>query len=279
MAIATTAGVNPFMPKGVDPAQVYASQVSMNDQINDMNPFGAGDYGLFAQGMSSFGNGITPTIGSPLGFSGGVPGYGGYAGPGSEVMNMTQEQYLEYQDRLNTRAEEYSDKSEDRRIEREVRREHKMKAATFLSEAPEDVVTRQVGLLQRKIKDGDQDHIMDEYTKLTNLVRNQLEESNCKNVPDEQIKAHAEKLYYQITGKNLLDDITEHGDSSFVQGLKQGSILGCLFTDYRTSKSNIAEITDEKINKKEIAANWAGRAIGFGSLLGGILAIAKYLKK
>lgn len=153
----------------------------------------------------------------------------------------------------------------------------KINAATeFASTAPENVVTRQIGVLQRQIKNNEQNHIKAEYDNLLNRVRDSLKEAGYTNVDENQIKAHAEKLYYEASGKDIITDLQEHGNNEFVQGLTEGVFgLGLLFNS-KSSKDNISDITGEAVSGGDQVQRWAGRIIAGGAAILGIIALAKH---
>lgn len=247
-----------------NPTQLYTSRIGALDTFQDssalnyddsiFNPmYGGGAYGGAYGARSMYG-----------GMSGGMYGYG----PGSEIMNMTQEQYLNYQEKMNQRMEEYDEAARLRQIDRSVRFRHRQEAAEFAADAPENAISRQIASLQRKIKEDDQDNIMHEYEKLTKLVRQKLEESGYRNVPDEQIKAYAEKLYANSTGANVVDDIKTNSTSPLLQGLGEGTGLGFLFHHSDVNASdNIARITGENVSQSDKTWKWAGRILGAVGLL------------
>ena len=245
----------------VDSAQSYANSYANNIMNSDEDFAGLGaigDVGYINNNSNIFGGGTyySGGMGAGMGYGGGMGmNYGGGMGmgyvPGSETMNMTQEQFLQHQEKM-----------ENYQIEKQVRQQKKLANAEFSSTAAEDSITRQIGILQRKIKNNEQDNVYTEYNKLINEVEIKLKEGGYigEHTDKNQIKAYAEKLYLKSTGKSVTEDLTQNGDSGFVQGLKQG--IGCgfgsLFTNKKNYEDNISAITGEA--KSSTSSTW--KAVG-----------------
>jgi len=233
-------------------AQLYANQAGVADLADDtfvgMNPLcGSGSVfgGSYGMGMGSMGMGY---------------------GPGSEVMNMSQIDYLKYQETM-----------ENFQLAKQGRQKKALEFAEFASTAADDVIARQTGILQRQVRNNEQDYVMGEYNKLTEAVKAKFKEAGYVNVPEAEVKAHAERLYYQATGKSITDDLQEHGDSSFVQGLKQGAFgLGWLVANNKNYKDNISDMTGEPQSVSDKIWKYVG--IGVSALLTGGLAIFGAIK-
>lgn len=232
--------------------QAYASQAGITDMSDDS-----------LIGLNSL------TGGYGLGFGGpsfGGLGYYGMYGPGSEVREMTMPQYLKYQEDM-----------ENEGMKKQVRQKHLYEATNFSASAQENDITRQVSILNRKIKDNEQDSIFKEYSRLTEAVKEKFAEAGYNNVPPEQIRTEAERLYQVKTGKSLTNDLMNSGDSSFMYGLKQGAGfgLGSLFTNKNSAAKNLSLITGEDIPADETRWRYVGLATSAGLTLGAIPLIAK----
>lgn len=197
-------------------------------------------------------------------FGCGCQGYGGRNqgyGPGSEVSNMTQMEYLKYQEDM-----------ENFQIDKQLRQQKKMASAEFSTTAADDSITRQIGVLQRKIKNNEQDCVYSEYNKLAQLVDVKLKEGGyiSADAPKDQVRAHAEKMYFEATGKSVTDDLTENGDSSFTHGLKQGFCgVGWMLTNNKNYEDNISDITGEC--KDSSASTWQKVGIATSAVVTGVL--------
>lgn len=232
--------------------QAYASQAGLSDYADDslvgLNPM-----------MSGLGMGF----GGPS--FGGLGCFGMY-GPGSEIQKMSMPEFMQYQEGM-----------ENYQMDKQVRQKHKYDASAFASTAAEDVTTRQIGILQRKIKDNEQDSIFNEYSKLTDAVKEKFAEAGYTDVPEKQVKAYAEKLYYEQTGKSLTNDLMNSGDSSFMYGLKQGAGfgLGRLLTNKNSAAKNLSRITGEDIPADENRWKYVGVATSVGLTLAAIPLLLK----
>jgi hypothetical protein len=248
-------GFNNMQRQMMDPSQYYANSYATNIMNSDedfmgMAPITAGsnfNAGIFGGGM------MGPNYGC------GGQGYG----PGSEVMNMSQMEYLQYQEQM-----------ENYQIDKKVRQGHKLANAEFSTTAADDAITRQIGVLQRKVKGNEQDSVLSEYNKLVQLVEVKLKEGGYigANAPKEQVKAHAEKMYFEATGKSVTDDLTENGDSSFVHGLKQGfGGVGWMLTNNKNYEDNISDITGEA--KESTASTWQKVGMGTSAIVTGFIGL------
>lgn len=232
--------------------QAYASQAGISDMSDDsligLNSL-TGGYNLGFGGMPSFG---------------GLGCYGMY-GPGSEVRDMSMPEYLKYQEDM-----------ENEGMKKQVRQKHLYEATNFRASAQENDITRQVSILNRKIKDNEQDSIFKEYTRLTDAVKDKFAEAGYTNVPDDQIRTEAERLYATKTGKSLTSDLMNSGDSSFMYGLKQGAGgLGFLFTNKNSAAKNLSLITGEDIPADENRWRYIGIATSAGLTAAAIPLIAR----
>lgn len=93
----------------------------------------------------------------------------------------------------------------------------------------------------------------------------------------EEIEARAKSLYTQMNGgKSLVDDLREHGHSSFTQGFLQSTLFS---TGYRKSaEDNISTITGAPVGAEEKVKQNAGRLTGaaaVGAAFGGIAKACK----
>lgn len=254
----------------VNPAQYWANSylntafVDGDDGFMGMGPIG-GEACMNSTNSIYGGNNMYGGLGGC-----GMPGFAG-AGGGAELYNMSLEDQAKYQERL-----------ENYQIDKQVRLKHKINAAEFESGAADDAVTRQIAILQRKIKDNEQDSVMKEYNKLLTAVETKLINGGSiqQRGSKDQVKAYAEKLYLQSTGKSVVDDLAENGDSSFTHGLKQGALFGAgsLLTNNRNYEENISAITgeDESSTSKTWKTVGVGTSVGItGGLLLGALKFFK----
>ena len=224
-------GINGMQRQMMDPSQYYGNSYATQVMNSDSDFMGLSPINGVSGGNGIFGGGMMG--GMMPGMMGGMNGYG----PGSECMNMSQIDYMKYQERM-----------EDYQIDKQVRQKHKLANSEFSATAAEDVITRQIGVLQRKIKNNEQDSVFPEYNKLVKAVEEKLKEGGYvgEHTSKDQIKAHAEKLYFEATGKSVTDDLAANGDSGFVHGMKQGvGGFGWMLTNKKNYEDNISDITGE----------------------------------
>ncbi len=238
----------------MSPSNYYANSFASQTMGGDDTFMGLGPVG----GDATLNMGSN--CGNIFGNMNGIPD----CGPGSEVRNMDQKTYLKYQHDLQEMQNKFA-------IEDQVTQRKRLAAAGFETTAADDALTRQIGILQRKIANNEQDNIVPEYNKLVRLTEHKLLEEGLiqkgQKIPQEQLKAHAEKLYAEATGKALLDDIQANGDSSLVQGMKKGAGFGAgaIFVDKNSSDDNIAEITGE--SKSNTSKYWKWVGVGTAGIL------------
>ena len=176
-------------------------------------------------------------------------------GPGAETWRMSQKDYLRYMASI-----------EDQQRTQEVLRQKKNRGAEFELSAGTDVISRRIAVLQEKIHTNDQDHILLEYSKLVESVKDSLASQGVTNLTDEKARAYAENSYAKATGVGIAQDIRANGDSSFIHGLKEGSFLGLgsYLTNEKSADKTISEITGAAQDKSD------SKMRTFGQVLSGI---------
>ena len=252
----------------------YAAQVGALDGSSGF------DADLMGPGGSVF-NGRFSGFGG--GFSGGFGGaYSLYNDP--TILAMTPEERMKYFAKMQKEQAITAIKTQKEldtmQWGAQVDQKHQREVAEFQVTAAEDVITRQCGILKDKIKENEQGHVAEEYTKLVQAVREKFAEAGYKNVDELQVRAYAEKLYYNATGVRLIEDIEKHSDSQFVTGLKQGASFGTgLFASNVSSKDNIAGMTGGEVSGRDKASKIAGNFLGV--VTAGVVAVASFflLKK
>lgn len=238
------------LPQAYAQQACLASSISDDDDICSSSIFG---------GMNGMGLG-----GAMPGLGGGLPFMGYGYGPGSEIMGMTQEKYLEYQSKLK-----------GDQLHNQLSEKRKTDSFNFEYSAAEDVITRRVGTLQRRIQDNDQDKIYAEYLKLKEVAKAKLIEDghDPKELNAQQVRAYAEKLYFKETGVSIVEDLQANGDSGFAQGMKQGVLggVGSIFANETNYKENLQKITGEEMGNSEkywkTAGQWTSGIVTTGVAL------------
>lgn len=240
----------------------YNNQVALNDltdldlysPIGMANPmFGmngsifSGGFGSPIGNIGSIGMGMSPMMPVMPTFSGGTAG-------------SYEDYYKNYE------------KYQDFMINNQVRQQQKMRNADLRLNSPQEGIARQAAILHEKIVQNEQQQIQNAYKEYLQSVK-----AMYGNGSADEISNRAVTLYKQLTGIELTDDIRQHGNSSFKQGLLQTLTLG--FADNKTAEENISDMTGQPVGRSEKAKKIAGNLLG-GAVFGGAAAIGtKYLLK
>ncbi len=274
-----TAGVNnvqrvaPFYPQGgcFGGNSVYGDDIFYGNDDIATRGFLGNNFSPSAS-FSGMGYGMGTSMDYGMGSS---MGYGmGYGMPPIKE----GEDPTAYKDRVRSYfslQNEIQNDLQNSQLSNQIEYQKRMNGASFAMTSEQDMITRQIGILQTKVKNNEQDDIMSCYNKLLETVRQQLRSQGIHNFSNDQVKAYAEKLYFQATGNSLTDDIAQHGGGQFSTGLKQGLFcgLGSLLCNNRTAKENIAEITGQDVSKKDKFWKGAGQVIS-GALTGALAIFA-----
>ncbi len=194
---------------------------------------------------------LNSSIMGGFGYNVGYSGYSGYDLYGPEYQNMSLEERLAYQEKV-----------ENYQLERQLRQKQKMEYFNFENNSSEDLITRQVGLLQENIRDNQQDKVAESYSTLVSAIKQKFNDAGYTNISEDKVKTYAERVYYEATGVKLTNDIKNNGDCSFVKGLKDGFFgLGVLLNGKTSRAENIANITGEQVSTSSKVGLWAGRII------------------
>ena len=197
--------------------------------------------------------------------------YGNYCGGGYSsynLYNMTDEELQSYftkQTMVQSQQNEYYKTQLTNQIELNTYKQDLERRANFEQQAPEQVIEEQALVLRDVIRRNSQNEILTEYEELTNLVKSNLAKTlgvGSDAIDKAQLEAYVKNAYTQATGSNLVSDIQRHGDSPFLHGLKCGTGVGLLFTDLKTTQSNIAEITGTDVKASSTFGEIAGVATG-----------------
>ena len=188
---------------------------------------------------------------------GSIFGAGGFGYSTLPFAGLNTTQMLEYQQQLNQNNLTLTRQN----IDSNLALSKQNQAASRLTTSSDDSISRQVASLQRQVQGNKQENIMQEYNKLIEAVAQSFEDAGYTDVSEAQVKATAEKMYAQLTGNALVDDIKSHSDSSFKQGWKRVVSFG--ISTGTSATTNIQQITGENSNnKEEQAAKVAGYAAG-----------------
>ncbi len=139
--------------------------------------------------------------------------------------------------------------------------------------SPMEAIRENATNLKDKILHDEQDQILAAYNKYYNSVANAYAGSKTSQ---EEINSRALSLYTQLNGgKSLVQDLREHGHSSFVQGLIQASSFGLYAKD--SVEDNIAKITNHEVPISEKVEQNLGRVAGVGIIGSGAYGLTKLL--
>jgi hypothetical protein len=190
-----------------------------------------------------------------------LSGMGGFGyGMGSEQMNMTLEQYIDYQHKLQAKG-----------VDQQVDMKHKLEGAEFSSKAQNSVIVDKAIVLHGLVQENNQDQIPEAYESLLQSVRDDIEKVYGIKPNESQARSYAKELYLKNNpdGRSLTGDLHEYGDSAFFTGFKKAlGGFGWALMENKSSEENIAEINGTKIPKSEKAKEV------IGGVVSGILTVA-----
>ena len=136
--------------------------------------------------------------------------------------------------------------------------------------APMEAIRETATNLKDKILHDEQDQIESAYARYYNSVRSAYGQEGT----DEELNSRALAIYTQLNGgRSLIQDLREHGHSSFTQGLIQTLSLG-LYAQ-KSAEDNVAEITHQEVPTSEKVIQNAGRLTGVGIIGAGAYGITK----
>ncbi|HNW25955.1 MAG TPA: hypothetical protein PLG15_06185 [Candidatus Gastranaerophilaceae bacterium] len=191
-----------------------------------------------------------------------------YGYPGQMPMMQEGETLEEYakrvKDYVGLQGEIQNDMQKSQ-LNNQVEYQKRMNGVNFDLTSEEDAITRQIAILQSKIKANEQDQIMSCYNKLLQSAKQQLAAQgiDVSKISNDQLKAYVEKLYNQATGKSMTDEIAENGTGQFWSGFGKGFFgLGTLFGNSRTAQDNISDITGEPLSKSQMTSKAVGGSLG-----------------
>lgn len=245
--VANVAGMYGMYPN------IYNNQIALND-LSGMDlyyPTGMCMDPMLSMNGSLFGGmmpGITPGVNPmmPMMPPGYMPSFGGNTGTGNS--------YEDYYKQL--------EKYQDFMIDSQVRQQQKMRDADLRLSGPVEGIQEKATLLKDKIIRNEQQQIKQSYDSFVESVKQMYGD----NASEEQIRNRANALYKQATGKELMEDIREHGRDSFTQGLVQSLTFG-LF-NRQTAEETVSSITGQPVGSEENAKKIAGSVAG-GAIVGG----------
>lgn len=220
----------------------------------------AGGAGYDIMGDSIF-SGMGCNMGCGMNYPMNFGGAYGFGGPGSEVMGMSQMDYMRYQEDL-----------EDFQLQKSLRQKKKFASANYQANAVQSQIKSQIHTLAGKIHDNDQDNVSVEYGKLKKLVQDHLANQGIEGIEEDStlLNGYVNDMYYNEIQQSITDDLKQYGDSNFFHGFKQGLFgLGWLFTSDKTVDDSLKTATGANPKKGAKAKQILGM-ITAGILTGGL---------
>ena len=150
----------------------------------------------------------------------------------------------------------YMDKNQDYMINYGIKQQTKMRNADMQVASPVESVALAGKVLHDKILADEQDQIKKAYNDYCARV----EALYGGNVDKEALRARADLLYQQLTGKSISQDLKEHGRSEFTQAFVNALTLG--ISNKRSAAENANYITGAEEGRMEKMHRTAGRIAG-----------------
>ena len=151
-------------------------------------------------------------------------------------------------------------------IDRQIRRQERMREADLRLNAPQEGIQRQAELLHDKILRDEQEQIQTAYRQFIDSVKQMY-----PNATPEQIESKAELFYRQINQTGVFEDIRKNGKGSFEQGFLQSLTFG--LADGKTAEENVSDLTGLPVGRTENVKRIAGKVVG-GAAAGGVVTLA-----
>lgn len=130
----------------------------------------------------------------------------------------------------------------------------------LISSAPMEKIGNAVLVLQEKIAQNEQDQIQGALTAFIQSVREAYDPDGTAD--DATIKARALNIYQQQTGRNLIADIRENGNSDITHGFLNGLLFG-VFGQNTSAEDNISDITEQPKSSKAKKMEAVGETAGY----------------
>lgn len=241
---------NAAMMYGMMP-NTYYNQVALNDLTN-MNvsyPVGLGMDPMFSMNSSIFPGGMGYGMNYGMNCGMGYPYMPTFGGNGN-----IEDYYKNIE------------KYDDFMLDRQVRREQRVRNANLQLSSPGEGIQKQAELLHEKILQDEQEQIKIAYDQYIDSVK-----AMYGDATKEQIENRADSLYKQIHGVTVHDDIRKNGKGSFTQGFLQTLTFG--LADGKTAEENISTLTGLPVSRTEDSKKFAGNIAG-GAAVGGLTTVA-----
>ena len=252
-------GAFQFMNRPME-SQYYESEYSIFG-----NPYN-GPIGTTPGNFGAIANPMFPTTGAGTG-TGFVPGMGmgmGMFGYGGMYGNV--DQYVENAKKWNNGYHDIMDNNSDRSSETEMKNQSNRNIVNGLA----DSLAYDLSRMKDNIENNDMRQACDNYDNLYKLIAKregvEIKYHKGRIIKDEHINAQIAKCYKEVTGSDLMGDISANGDSEVVNGFKRTISFGTY--EQGAADEIKAYMTGDRLQDK--AARTSAKSCG-GFLAGGTL--------
>ena len=252
-------GAFQFMNRPME-SQYYESEYSIFG-----NPYN-GPIGTAPGNFGAIANPMFPTTGVGTG-TGFAPGMGmgmGMFGYGGMYGNV--DQYVENAKKWNNGYHDIMDNNSDRSSETEMKNQSNRNIVNGLA----DSLAYDLSRMKDNIENNDMRQACDNYDNLYKLIAKregvEIKYHKGRIIKDEHINAQIAKCYKEVTGSDLMGDISANGDSEVVNGFKRTISFGTY--EQGAADEIKAYMTGDRLQDK--AARTSAKSCG-GFLAGGTI--------
>ena len=252
-------GAFQFMNRPME-SQYYESEYSIFG-----NPYN-GPIGTTPGNFGAIANPMFPTTGVGTG-TGFAPGMGmgmGMFGYGGMYGNV--DQYVENAKKWNNGYHDIMDNNSDRSSETEMKNQSNRNIVNGLA----DSLAYDLSRMKDNIENNDMRQACDNYDNLYKLIAKregvEIKYHKGRIIKDEHINAQIAKCYKEVTGSDLMGDISANGDSEVVNGFKRTISFGTY--EQGAADEIKAYMTGDRLQDK--AARTSAKSCG-GFLAGGTI--------
>ena len=252
-------GAFQFMNRPME-SQYYESEYSIFG-----NPYN-GPIGTTPGNFGAIANPMFPTTGAGTG-TGFAPGMGmgmGMFGYGGMYGNV--DQYVENAKKWNNGYHDIMDNNSDRSSETEMKNQSNRNIVNGLA----DSLTYDLSRMKDNIENNDMRQACDNYDNLYKLIAKregvEIKYHKGRIIKDEHINAQIAKCYKEVTGSDLMGDISANGDGNITNGFKRTISFGTY--EQGAADEIKAYMTGDRLQDK--AARTSAKSCG-GFLAGGTI--------
>ena len=252
-------GAFQFMNRPME-SQYYESEYSIFG-----NPYN-GPIGTTPGNFGAIANPMFPTTGAGTG-TGFAPGMGmgmGMFGYGGMYGNV--DQYVENAKKWNNGYHDIMDNNSDRSSETEMKNQSNRNIVNGLA----DSLAYDLSRMKDNIENNDMRQACDNYDNLYKLIAKregvEIKYHKGRIIKDEHINAQIAKCYKEVTGSDLMGDISANGDGEVVNGFKRTISFGTY--EQGAADEIKAYMTGDRLQDK--AARTSAKSCG-GFLAGGTI--------